>query len=206
MNFLAHLHLARPDPVSRLGNLLGDFVRGRPDDRFSPEIWRGIMHHRHLDAFTDSHPAWKRSRTRLARERVRFAGIVVDVFYDHFLSRHWDRFATDGESLPDFIDQCHCDLRSAAALGPADANAVIARMEAEGWLASYAELAGIDEAMHRISRRSPRLGPIAGGIADLEREYAGFEADFLQFYPDAIVSSEELHRAAEAGRKSGAVL
>ena len=198
MNFLAHLHLARPTPVSRLGNLLGDFVRGRPDDRFSPEIWRGIMHHRHLDAFTDSHPAWRESRKRLAPERVRFAGIVVDVFYDHFLSRHWNRFAIDGESLADFIDQCHRDLKSAASLGPADANLVIARMETQGWLASYAELAGIDEALHRISRRSPRLAPMAEAIADLERDYAGFETDFLRFYPDAVARSEVLHRVAES--------
>ncbi len=196
MNFLAHLHLARPEPISRLGNLLGDFVRGRPDERFSPEIWRGIMHHRHLDAFTDAHEAWRRSRRRLAPERVRFAGIVVDVFYDHFLSRHWERFVADGEGLVDFIDQCHRDLRLAAPLAPEDARAVIARMERQGWLASYGELAGIDEAMRRISRRSPRLGAMAGAVADLERDYAGFEEDFLTFYPGAMARSERLHGEA----------
>ncbi|MCB1230710.1 MAG: DUF479 domain-containing protein [Verrucomicrobiae bacterium] len=206
MNFLAHLHLARPEPVSRLGNLLGDFVRGRRDERFSPEIWRGIMHHRRLDAFTDSHPAWKRSRQRLAPERVRFAGIVVDVFYDHFLSRLWDRFEPDGESLADFIDHCHCDLKMAAPLGPADANVVIARMEAQGWLGSYGEISGIDDALRRISRRGPRLGPIAGAIADLERDYAGFEEDFLAFYPEAREESEALHLAAEALEETESVL
>lgn len=157
------------------------------------------MHHRYLDAFTDSHAAWKLSRARLSPERVRFAGIVVDVFYDHFLSRHWDRFVTDGESLADFIDHCHCDLKSAAPLGPADASEVIAVMERQGWLASYIELAGIDEAMQRISRRTPRLGPIATAIVDLERNYDELEADFLAFYPDALQQSAWLHERAEAG-------
>ncbi len=204
MNFLAHLHLARPEPASRLGNLLGDFVRGRPDERFSPPIWRGIMHHRHLDAFTDTHPRWRQSRSRLSRDRVRFAGIVVDVFYDHFLSRHWERFAPGGQALGEFIDACHRDLRDAAPLGPDDANTVIERMTRQGWLASYASLDGIDEAMRRISRRSPRLGPMAGAIADLEAHYPAFETDFLAFYPDAMAKSETLHLAAERpGNASG---
>jgi acyl carrier protein phosphodiesterase len=197
MNFLAHLHLARPEPTSRLGNLLGDFVRGRPDERFSPLIWRGIMHHRRLDVFTDAHPSWRVSRSRLRPERVRFAGIVVDVFYDHFLSLHWERFAHEGETLEEFIRACHGDLREAGPQGPDEANLVIERMERQGWLASYASLDGIDEAIRRISRRSPKLGPMEEAIADLVGDYAGFEADFLSFYPDAIARSNALHLAAE---------
>ncbi|MCB1062990.1 MAG: DUF479 domain-containing protein [Verrucomicrobiae bacterium] len=197
MNFLAHLHLARPEPTSRLGNLLGDFVHGRPDDRFSPSIWRGIVHHRRLDVFTDAHPSWRLSRSRLSPERVRFAGIVVDVFYDHFLSLHWERFASDGESLEEFIGSCYADLREAGPLGPEDANVVIERMERQGWLASYASLDGIDQAMRRISRRSPRFGAMTNSITDLEKNYAGFEADFLSFYPDAIARSNDLHLSAE---------
>lgn len=197
MNFLAHLHLARPEPTSRLGNLLGDFVRGRPDDRYSAPIWRGIMHHRRLDVFTDAHPSWRVSRSRLSTERVRFAGIVVDVFYDHFLSLHWERFASDGETLEGFIGSCHGDLREAGPLGPDDANLVIERMERQGWLASYASLDGIDEAIRRISRRSPRLEPMERAIVDLVGDYEGFESDFLSFYPDAIARSNDLHLAAE---------
>lgn len=198
MNFLAHLHLARPTPVSRLGNLLGDFVRGRPDDRFSPGIWQGIMHHRHLDAFTDAHPAWKRSRGRLGPDRRRFAGILVDVFYDHFLSRHWHAFAPGHLSLDRFIDQCHRDLREALPLGPPEIEIVLEHMERQAWLISYGKLDGIEEALCRMASRSPRLSKLATGLSDLEHDYPHFEADFLDFYPDAIARSEVLHNEVEA--------
>ena len=198
MNFLAHLHLARPTPVSRLGNLLGDFVRGRPDVRFSPGIWRGIMHHRHLDAFTDAHPAWKRSRERLDPSRRRFAGILVDVFYDHFLSRRWHDLEPEATPLDTFIDQCHRDLREALPLGPPEIEIVLEHMERQAWLISYGRLEGIDEALHRMASRSPRFTIMASALVDLEAHYDGFETDFLAFYPDAMAHSEHLHHQAEA--------
>lgn len=186
MNFLAHLHLAARTPESRLGNMLGDFVKGRPDDRFAPEIWEGIMLHRHVDAFTDSHPEWKKSKGRLSPERRRFAGIIVDVFYDHFLARHWERFSGDGETLGEFIDGCHTDLLALRDQAPPDAAAVFERMAEEQWLRSYFETEGIARALERISRRSPVLGPVRDSIEELETHYEAIEQDFLAFYPDLI--------------------
>lgn len=193
MNFLAHLRLAGETPESRLGNFLGDFVRGRPDHRFEPAIWAGIMHHRHLDAFTDRHPAWKAGRERLAPERRRFAGIVVDVFFDHFLSRWWDRFGWEDRDLDRFIAECHRDLAATSPQAPEEARQAITWMRRQGWLESYREIDGIDEAMRRISRRSKRLGPIRDAVNDLKRDYEGFERDFLGFFPDVLIRSGELH-------------
>lgn len=203
MNFLAHLHLAEPTPVSRLGNLLGDFVKGRPDDRFAPELWRGIMHHRHLDAFTDGHADWQRSRDRLDPARRRFAGILVDVFYDHFLSRHWDRFSPEGPSRDSFIARCHLDLAEAAPLGPPDARMVLEVMKRQAWLESYQELAGIDQALHRMAQRSPRFSALGGALEELETHYEGFESDFLAFYPEALRFSNRLHK--DSGTRHPAV-
>lgn len=200
MNFLAHLHLAQPNPTSRLGNLLGDFVRGRPDERFSPELWRGIMHHRRLDAFTDAHPAWKLSRGRLDPSRRRFAGIIVDVFYDHFLSRHWERFGPPDQDLEAFVASCHHDLLEAAPQGPADAIQVLKRMKRQQWLISYRHLDGIEGALQRMARRSSRFAPMALAGGDLKAGYDDFESDFLRFYPEAIDCSNALHRESDGGK------
>ncbi len=183
MNFLAHLHVADPTPESRLGNLLGDFVRGLPDDdRFSPEIWHAIKMHRHVDAFTDSDPAWKRSRDRLSPNLRRFAGIVVDVFYDHFLIKNWAQFEPS-RTVVDFIAECHDDLRSVMDEAPHEAREVLALMESEGWLISYESISGIDHALYRISHRSPILVPIRNSISELEENFEAMEADFQEFYP-----------------------
>lgn len=192
MNFLAHLHLADRTPSSRLGNLLGDFVRGRPDERFPPEIWAGIMQHRHLDAFTDSHPEWKKSKSRLSPGRLRFAGIIIDVFYDHFLANHWSRFAEPPETLEQFVDGCHNDLRAGGDLIPREIRVIFARMEQQQWLISYRTLDGIRDALDRTSLRSRNLGPIRGSVDELEDNYDLIERDFLSFYPDAMQRAAEL--------------
>ena len=88
MNYLAHLHLGGEQPEQLLGSLYGDFVKGRLEGRFSPQIEAAIRLHRRIDAFTDSHPLTERARARFPAERRRTAGILLDLFFDHGLARH----------------------------------------------------------------------------------------------------------------------
>ncbi|MDF1815769.1 MAG: ACP phosphodiesterase [Verrucomicrobiales bacterium] len=186
MNFLAHLHLAEATPESRLGNILGDFVKGLPwDDRHSEAVWQGIMEHRFLDAFTDSHEAWKMSRGRLREENRRYAGIIIDVFYDFFLHRHWPKFSPD-IGLEDFIEDVHRDLASVIDQAPKDAAAVIGRMISEQWLLSYGQIEGVADALARVAASSPNLAKVRGMERELEANLEGFEVDFLRFYPAAM--------------------
>jgi len=186
MNFLAHIHLAEPNCESRIGNLLGDFVRGLPwDSRFEPVVWKAIMEHRYVDAFTDAHPVWQRSKDLLRPEMRRFAGIVVDIFYDHFLSTNWSLFSPD-QNLDEFIVEVHRDLRTSMPLVPEDAAPVIDAMIRESWLSNYLATEGIEETLVRVSHRSPRLHLIRKSGEDFHRHYETFEKDFLEFYPELI--------------------
>lgn len=186
MNFLAHLHLAEATPESRLGNLLGDFVKGLPwDDRFSIPIWQGIMEHRFIDVFTDQHPAWRASRERLQDENRRYAGIIIDVFYDFFLHKHWERFHPH-QSVESFIKEVHHDLRLVRDQAPLPAAEVFDRMMRQRWLQGYGEIDGIRRTLKRVSRTSPNLALIKGLEIELEANREGLEADFLRFYPDAL--------------------
>jgi acyl carrier protein phosphodiesterase len=186
MNFLAHLHLAEPTPESRLGNLLGDFVKGLPwDERFTVPVWQGIMEHRMVDAFTDSHPAWKESRDLLPEGLRRYAGIVVDIFYDFFLHRHWEKFSP-GQSLPDFIASTHKDLREVLDVAPGEASRAIQAMIEQEWLGEYATIEGIDRTLRRVSRRSPILESIFDAAEVLRTELGNLEEHFVVFYPDML--------------------
>src|SRR6187549_190225 len=100
MNWLAHLLLSPPEPLLRLGNLSGDFVRGIDVTLLRPELQLGITQHRRIDAFVDAHPLVRRSRERLDAPFRRFAGVLVDVYYDHFLARDWAALG-DGRPLGD---------------------------------------------------------------------------------------------------------
>jgi len=182
MNFLAHLHLSEPTPEARLGNFLGDFVTGDPSDRYSEEITKGIHVHRRVDAFTDSHDVWRASKARLSDERRRFAGVIVDIFYDYFLSKHWHKFCRLG--LDKSIESYYRDLVavSDAVVEPVATDA-IRYMTEENWLERYGRKDGIAHSINRVALRSSRVAPIAGAIEELEAHEAELELDFLAFYP-----------------------
>ncbi len=177
-----------------MGNLLGDFVKGKPwDDRFEPVIWEAIMEHRHIDVFTDEHPAWKASRDLLDPELRRYAGIIIDVFYDHFLSRNWKQFCS-GQSVGEFTKEVYADLERAADHAPKDAMEIIRQMIAEDWFANYRSVNGIEYTLKRISRRSENLSPIDGSVRELKNHFQSMEEHFLQFFPDALRFMEDFRR------------
>ncbi|MEM9283945.1 MAG: ACP phosphodiesterase [Verrucomicrobiota bacterium] len=186
MNFLAHLHLAEPTPESCLGSLLGDFVKGYPwDDRFPPAVWQGIVEHRAVDRFTDTHPEWQKSRDCLPKHLRRYAGIVVDVYYDYCLHAHWAQFSTE-ESIEQFTERIHGLLRDSLYLAPPEARVAIEMMIREEWLAGYRTVDGVHRTLRRVSLRSPTMLPLSEASFALESRVEELEDHFLGFYPDLI--------------------
>lgn len=185
MNFLAHLFLGPKDPEQALGSLLGDFVRGPVDRLELPEgVRQGIWLHRRIDSFTDAHALVALSKGRVSPERRRYAGIMIDMFYDHLLARHWDAFAD--QPITEFSEEMYALLLAQRAIIPANAWPVIERMARHDWLTSYARIAVLHRALDNISLRLRRANPLPGSACELERDYAGFEADFLGFMPQVI--------------------
>lgn len=189
MNFLAHLRLGPDDPEQALGGLLGDFVKGPMTSIALPEsVRQGIWLHRSIDAYTDRHPLVARSKERVTGERRRYAGIMVDMFYDHLLAYHWTRFAD--QSLDDFTSRMYQAVLAQQALMPERARTVLVRMAEEDWLGSYAQLQNLHLALNNMARRLRPGNPLVGAVDELERDYLGFEADFFQFMPEVIDFAE----------------
>jgi acyl carrier protein phosphodiesterase len=184
MNYLAHVFLARATPELLTGGLLGDFVKGRLDDSFPPAVRAGIELHRAIDSYTDQHALVLASRALIAPERRRFAGILVDVFYDHFLARHWPAHA--GLPLEHFTRQVYTVLWPQRHGFPARLQRILPWMRADDWLASYAELDAVDAALRGMARRfryAERARPLVDGIDDLHARYTELEQHFLEFFP-----------------------
>ncbi|HEX5394277.1 MAG TPA: ACP phosphodiesterase [Rhodocyclaceae bacterium] len=190
MNFLAHLLLAGDAETDRLGAVMGDFVKGPLPGSLPPELADGVALHRSVDTFADDHRVFRRSRARMSPERRRYGGILVDMFYDHLLARHWSRF--HDQPLAEFAQDAYRLLRTHTHRLPQGLVAIVPHMEANDWLASYAELESIDVALNRMSRRLQRTNPLGGGVVELEQQYAEFEADFFEFLPDAMAFTASL--------------
>jgi acyl carrier protein phosphodiesterase len=186
MNYLAHAFLARSTPELLTGGVLGDFVKGPLDQRYAAAVRHGIALHRALDDYTDRHPQVQQSRALISPARRRFAGILVDVFYDHFLARDWLRF-TD-EPLTDFTARVYATLWPQRAGFPERLQRMLPWMRADDWLASYAEIGAVDTALHGIARRfryPDRAAPLRDAVEELRLHYRDLDARFQAFFPDA---------------------
>ena len=189
MNYLAHLYLAEDTDESRLGNLLGDFVKGPvADSPYSPGIKEGIKTHRKVDIYTDSHRKFLESKKLISSERRRFAGIILDLTFDHFLAKNWKAYS-DSE-LGSFTQDVYEMLRNNTALLPAKLVSFLPRMIQEDWLGSYEKLERVSIVIERISwrleRKFKRKNTLRGASGEIEANYGELERNFKEFFPDLI--------------------
>ncbi len=184
MNHLAHALIAVRTGTSIVGNLLGDFVKGRPGDAWHGELLRGIRVHRAVDAFVDDHPAFARSRARIAPARRRFAGILVDIGYDHVLARGWDVWGEG--TLRRFADRVYRDLEAAGDALPERMRRFRRYMVDTDLLVAYGRRDGVAAALAGMSGRMRRPNPLAAGVEDIDAARDGLAADFAVLWPDVL--------------------
>ena len=191
MNYLAHLHLGGQRPEELLGSLYGDFVKGLLHGQYSPEIERGIQLHRSIDVFTDHHPLVDQALERFSHTRRRYAGIVLDVFFDHCLARDWSRYAE--QPLERFTADFYRVLKAQAHL-PSRLARIAPHMAAHDWLGSYQHFETLEQVFVGISRRLSRPQELAGAMQDLTSLYAPLSEDFRAFYPQLqAYAAQQLH-------------
>ncbi len=185
MNFLAHLYFAENSQHSLYGNLLGDFVKGSPDQFIDPVILNGIAQHRAIDKYTDAHPVVKRSKSRISAERRRFSGIMIDVFYDHYLAINWEQYSPENFSIQ--TSDWYNKLKKETYLVlPARFSRTIEMMTKNDWFSMYKEPAGINKAIDGISKRIRFENNMHGGGVELTNNYDALEDDFHAFFPDLV--------------------
>lgn len=185
MNWLAHAFLSKPDIEFRLGNLLADLVKGRDRAAMSERFLDGVRQHQKIDVFTDCHPVVHRSRARIRGRYRHVTGILVDVFYDHFLAVDWGRYTA--EPLEAFTARLGAEIRAHPIRLPAEAQAAVDRMLSEDRLASYCQIDGVEATLRRVSMRlSARIGKdfeLESAVTELQENFDELASDFGEFFP-----------------------
>jgi len=187
MNYLAHLLLAGEDPDKKLGALMGDFTRGRLENlarQYPPGIMQGIAVHRRIDLFTDRHSRFMQSKARFSETRRRYAGIIVDIVYDHFLSRHWDRFSVIDRR--EFISDVYDLLERNHHRLPERLQRASTLMITQDWLGSYHHIDQIGGVYDRMSRRLRHPNTLTGSLEEVREHYPDLERDFADFFPALV--------------------
>jgi acyl carrier protein phosphodiesterase len=200
MNYLAHIFLAGDSEESVLGNLMGDFVKGPIGNGFHPEIEKGLRTHRKVDVFTDSHEIFRASKKLMSPERRRFAGVIIDLAFDHLLSKNWASYSDF--DLGSFIQETYVLLDRRKTILPERFRLFLPRMIEEDWLGSYRTLEGTGIALDRISerlrRRFHRENKLRGAIEEIESNYKELDNNFNMFFPELISFVEDLKIAEQA--------
>jgi len=191
VNFLAHLFLAGPATAPAyadrlVGQFIADAVPGGRLEGYAPGVQAGIRQHRAIDAFTDQHPVVRRATARLRQAgHGKYAGVVADVFFDHFLARYFPEFSP--ERLPDFTRRVYAQLGIRQAEFPARVQQFFPHLVQHDWLLHYAEIEGIARSLAGLSRRARPGSNMETAPAELQANYAVYEADFREFFPALLL-------------------
>ena len=193
MNYLAHAWLARHSDEAMLGAILGDFVFGQSTLQDWPVSIRSeIVRHRRIDRYTDDHPAVVAARGLFdAAGLRRYAGIVLDVYFDHCLARDWLRW--NDVSLATFTSRVYRVLHEHRGELPPRLQAIAPRMAAHDWLGSYRQRRNVDAAVRGIATRLSRNGERLIACLDvLHANETAVDAAFEAFFPDLIAAAQRL--------------
>jgi acyl carrier protein phosphodiesterase len=182
MNFLAHLYLSGNDADLMIGNFIADSVKGKSYAKFKPKIQKGILLHRKIDVFTDTHPITKELKSKLSSGYNKHSGIVIDIFYDHFLSVNWDKFSSI--PLDYFIKTCHRNILRNIFILPSEIKAYLPFFIVRRRLKSYSRIEGIENVLETMSKYTSL--PAASGFAMdvLQSNYSEFNNSFELFFAE----------------------
>jgi acyl carrier protein phosphodiesterase len=182
LNYLAHLFLAGTDPEMILGNFIADHVKGSDILKYSSSVRNGISMHRAIDTFTDQHHVVKESIARLRADFRKYAGVIVDMYYDHYLSAHWIEYSH--QDLTEFTKTRYDILNTFQPILPVRSSRLLYYMEKQNWLLSYGSFEGMQQAFNGMSRRTTFESNMELAVVNLKAGYLEFRQEFRQFFPD----------------------
>jgi acyl carrier protein phosphodiesterase len=193
MNFLAHIYLSGNSDLIKIGNFMADGVRGNKHLELHSEIQKGIILHRSIDTFTDAHPIFRQSTKRLHSKYHHFSGVIVDVFYDHFLAKNWKLYSD--EKLEDYVATFYASLETHHDLLTEKTQLMKPYMIQQNWLLSYQTIDGIEKILSQMDNRIRRESNMRFSVQELRLFYSDFEDDFTIFFNDLRThSSEKLNK------------
>ena len=185
MNYLAHTALSKATPMSLIGNLLGDFMKGVNRDALYPEIREGLDNHRDVDALTDRHPDVVNLKPLFRDNTRRFAGVAIDIYFDYLLCKHWDSFYE--LPLAVFIEQTYALLDNSRHLVPSETmRFALGRMTKQDWFSAYRDEDMIFKVIERAANRIRYPNMFTESIADIQQNREHLERGFLRLYPELM--------------------
>ncbi|MBT8245221.1 MAG: DUF479 domain-containing protein [Winogradskyella sp.] len=182
MNFLAHIYLSGNNELLTIGNFSADGIRGKKYTTYPKAMQAGILLHRYIDTYTDAHPIFRQSTKRLHKGYGHYSGVIVDIFYDHFLAKNWNKYHT--QPLDNYIQKFYTSLNNNYEFLPERFQNLTPFMIKDNWLLSYATIDGIQKVLNGMNRRTKGRSKMNEATKELKIYYIDFENDFFSFFEE----------------------
>ncbi|WP_277013727.1 acyl carrier protein phosphodiesterase [Flavobacterium lindanitolerans] len=182
MNFLAHIYLSGSNDFMKIGGFMADGVRGKDYEHFPDDIRKGILLHRAIDTFTDAHAVFRISKHRLHERYGHYSGVIIDVFYDHFLAKNWQDYSD--EKLDVFVQNFYQSLEDNFDMLTPKVQNMLPHMERGNWLWNYQFVDGIGTILSQMDRRTKNTSKMGESVQELEQFYKEFEQEFTLFFKE----------------------
>ena len=189
MNFLAHLYLSEDNPKIIIGNFIADHIKGNRFTHLDTQIQKGIRLHREIDTFTDAHRITRISKGRLGKRHGLYAGIIVDIFYDHYLAKNWHDYSAI--PLDIYVEAVYQLLEDHKQILPKKTLEILPAMVRDNWLYNYRYKEGIKNVLIGMNDRTENKGKIDTAIKVLHQFDSDFENDFKLFFEELKNFSSE---------------
>ncbi|RLD26339.1 MAG: DUF479 domain-containing protein [Bacteroidetes bacterium] len=184
MNFLAHIYLSGDDEGITIGNFIADGIKGKRYRNYPEQIQKGILLHRAIDSYTDSHPIVRQSTKRLHENYSHYSGVIVDILYDHFLAKNWKDY--HNIPLKEYVDEFYEMLRNNYEILPTRIKRLMPYMISDNWLLNYATIPGISKILNQMNVRTKGISKMNFAVLELEEFYTEFEEEFTSFFAELI--------------------
>ncbi len=182
MNYLAHIYLSGEDEQLKIGNFIADSVKGRKFIGFPEKVKNGIILHRAIDTFTDSHPVVKKSVHRLFPVYSHYSAVIVDILYDHFLAANWSNYSN--VPLEKYVAEFYELLNENFEILPKRVKDFLPYMIRDNWLLNYATIEGIGKILFQMDQRTKNRSQMQLATTELKLYYSEFEEEFISFFTD----------------------
>jgi acyl carrier protein phosphodiesterase len=182
LNYLAHLYLSGDDELLAVGNFCGDAIRRSQLDQYPEGMQRGVELHWLIDQFTDHHPVVERSKERIRPVYHKYASVLMDIYYDHFLALHWSKYSP--VDLPAYAQSMYDLMYAHKPILPERIQFMLPYMKRYDWLTNYAHFEGINSVLQGMGRRARFESRMEEGVRELKAYHAELEADYFEFFPD----------------------
>lgn len=182
MNFLAHIYLSGDSRDLLIGNFIGDYIKGKEYKKYPLPIQEGILMHRKIDYFTDSHQVTRDARKLVSDRYGLYSGIVIDIFYDHFLSANWESFSD--MSLKTYVRNRYRLLDSGFSMFPAGVKTWFPYFIKSNWLEAYTSFEGLVMVFKRMSYRTSLPDHSEYAVLQLKQNYDVMSGYFDEFFLD----------------------